>query len=71
MRLKSHSNDGGIAASIGVLLIVALWVTCIVGWIMNIVKLVGMIGGVAGMEFILRIVGIPVGPLGVVMGLFV
>lgn len=41
---------------------------CIIGWVMNIVKLVAIIGGdVTGM-MILRAVGIIVAPLGVVLG---
>ena len=53
------------------LIVFTLWVAAIGGWIANIVKFVGMIGGneVTTM-FIGRAIGIPVGPLGAVLGYF-
>lgn len=38
------------------------------GWIANIVKLVGAINDPITAMFILRCVGIPAGPLGVILG---
>lgn len=39
-----------------------------VGWVMNIVKLVGMLGGDITAMFIARIVGVAIAPLGAVLG---
>lgn len=46
-----------------------VWVLLVIGWIANIVKFVGMIGSneVTTM-FLTRLIGIPVGPLGAVLG---
>ena len=53
------------------LIVFTLWVAAIGGWIANIVKFVGMIGdNEITTMFIARAVGIPVGPLGVVLGYF-
>jgi hypothetical protein len=46
----------------------AFLVVAICSWIANIVKLVGLIGADITTEFVLRIVGVPFAPLGVVMG---
>ena len=53
------------------LLILIVWALAIGGWIANIVKFVGMIGAneITTM-FLARLVGIPVGPLGAVLGYF-
>lgn len=53
------------------LIVFTLWVAAIGGWIANIVKFVGMLGAneVTTM-FIGRAIGIPVGPLGAVLGYF-
>lgn len=53
------------------MIILTLWGCVIVGWIANIVKFVGMIGSneVTTM-FLARLIGIPVGPLGAVLGYF-
>jgi len=48
--------------------IIALWVLCAVGWVANIVKLVGMdFGAITGL-LIVRAIGIFIAPLGAVMG---
>lgn len=54
-------------------LIVALvWITVVVGgiigWVLNIIKLVGMVDGEITTMFVLRIVGIFAAPLGAVLG---
>ena len=52
------------------LLIVILYVAGAVGWIANVVKLIGTIdGGFTGMV-ILRIVGVFLFPLGAILGIF-
>ena len=40
----------------------------IIGWVINIVKLVGMIGADISAELVIRAVGIFFAPLGAVMG---
>lgn len=50
------------------LLFIVLWLAVIGGWIANIVKLVGMVGGEVTTMFILRAVGIFAAPLGAVLG---
>lgn len=48
-----------------------VWALLIVGWVTNLVKFVGMIGdNEVTTMFIARVVGIPVGPLGAVLGYF-
>ena len=39
-------------------------------WIVNVVKFLGMLGGEVNALFIARIVGIPVVPLGAILGWF-
>ena len=53
------------------LIFITLWFAAFGGWVANLVKLVGMIGSneVTTM-FIARIIGIPVAPLGTVLGYF-
>lgn len=51
--------------------IVSLWITGIIGWIINIVELCGMTFTGHETEFVIRAVGIVIAPLGAVMGLFV
>lgn len=46
------------------------WLLLAGSWIANIVKFVGMLGGEVTAMFIARIVGIPFGPLGIVLGWF-
>ncbi|CUA90975.1 hypothetical protein Ga0061061_11727 [Chelatococcus sambhunathii] len=45
--------------------------TALVGWVMNIIALVGMLDGAVTALFIARIVGVFIAPLGAVLGLFV
>ena len=64
----------GFMASLGVVGafgIVALWLAGIYGWVANIVKLVGMLGDpTLTPMFIARIAGVPLAPLGAVLGWF-
>lgn len=53
------------------ILILVVWALMIGGWIANLVKFVGMIGdNEVTTMFIARVIGIPVGPLGAVLGYF-
>ena len=53
------------------ILILIVWALMIGGWIANLVKFVGMIGdNEVTTMFIARVIGIPVGPLGAVLGYF-
>jgi hypothetical protein len=52
------------------LTILAIVAAGFIGWCMNAYHLFTMIGQPVGTEFILRIVGIFVAPLGSIMGLF-
>lgn len=61
---------GGLGIA-GILLSVAAFVGLVIGWFMNIFKLIDMLGDPALTPmFIARIVGIPVGPLGGILGWF-
>lgn len=53
------------------LIFIALWLAAFGGWVANLIKFVGMIGSneVTTM-FIARLLGIPVAPLGTVLGYF-
>ena len=60
----------GLGAS-GVILWVCFWIAVLVGWVINIVDLVGMIGGnQLTTLFVARIVGIFFFPLGAILGWF-
>jgi hypothetical protein len=68
--MKSKFNQaGGIVVLWLVLLLVCILAG--IGWVINIVKLVGLIGADIGTEFVLRVVGVIVAPLGSIMGWFV
>lgn len=61
-------TDSNTPAGILILIVLAL---AIGGWIANIVKFVGMIGdNEVTTMFIARVIGIPVGLLGTVLGYF-
>jgi len=47
---------------------VFVWIAALIGWFMNIYKLVGMFGGEITTWFIARCVGIFFAPLGAVIG---
>lgn len=56
---------------VGAFGIVALWLAGIYGWVANIFKLVGMLGDpTLTPMFIARIAGVPLAPLGAVLGWF-
>lgn len=48
--------------------LIGLGVALIVGWIMNIVAVIGLIGGDVSAELIVRVVGVFVAPLGAAFG---
>ncbi len=52
------------------LVIVGLWLAAIGGWIANVVKLIGMLGGEITAMFIARCIGTIAAPLGSVLGFF-
>lgn len=58
------------------LMIIALWVVAIVGWILNIVKIVKLLKANEGKQtqitpmFVARCVGVLAAPLGSVLGYF-
>lgn len=52
------------------LIVLAFAVAAITGWFMNAYHIFTMIGQPIGTEFIIRIVGVFVAPIGSIMGLF-
>lgn len=52
------------------LTVVALWLAGIVGWLLNLGKLVASIGDPLGTLFVARCVGVLFAPLGAVLGYF-
>ncbi len=54
----------------GSIVVLLLWAAFAIGWIMNIVKFIGMLGGDVSSWFIARAVGIFLAPLGGVLGYF-
>jgi len=64
-----RSIETGIPVT-AVFLWLAVIVTGIVGWVLNIVKLMGMTLDTVTIELVLRGLGIFVAPLGSIMGLF-
>lgn len=55
----------------GTAIVIALvFIAGLVGWVMNVFDLIGMIGASVDAEFVLRIVGVFVAPLGAVLGYF-
>ena len=49
---------------------ILIWLTFIIGWIMNIYKFIGMLGGEITTWFIARGVGIFFAPMGAILGFF-
>jgi pheromone shutdown protein TraB len=64
----SNSRLSGVAALLGLAGYVAIGVTLLLGWILNIVKLI-QADTISGME-IARVAGIFVAPLGGLLGYF-
>lgn len=55
--------------NVAALLVVVVWVVAAVGWVWNIIKLVGMdFAGAVTVELVLRAVGVVFVPLGSIMG---
>lgn len=52
----------------GFLSVILVMVLAVIGWIMNIIKIVGAIADPVTAMFILRCVGIIVAPLGAILG---
>lgn len=50
--------------------VIAFIIAALAGWVMNIIALVHSIPSGVDVLLVLRVVGIPVGPLGVVLGWF-
>jgi len=50
------------------LLVLVIILGCIGGWIANVVKLVGLLGGDITAMFVARVVGVFAAPLGAVLG---
>jgi hypothetical protein len=49
----------------------ALGVAVAIGWVLNIIQIIAMIGGEFTAELVVRLVGVPVVPLGAILGYFV
>lgn len=71
MSRAASSGRGAAAVALAMVLWIVFVVVCILGYIENIVKLAEYGGPSMSSIEILRITGIPVPPLGTVMGLFV
>lgn len=52
------------------LLVIGLWITLIVGWVLNIIAIANADFSVFTGVLILRVIGVFVAPLGSIMGLF-
>ncbi len=52
----------------GILLVISLIILSMGGWVANVVKFVGMLGGDVTAMFVARIVGIFAVPLGIILG---
>jgi hypothetical protein len=60
-----ESKNVSVGAMLGLLALIAMM---LYGWIMNIVKMFGMMGGDIDAELVIRLIGIPVAILGAVAG---
>lgn len=52
------------------LCIALVWLAAVLGWVMNFVYFVGMLGGPMSTMFVGRVVGIFIAPLGAILGYF-
>jgi hypothetical protein len=50
--------------------IIVLWVAGLIGWVLNIMTIFNTINLPINGEFILRIIGVPMAPLGAILGYF-
>jgi len=55
-------------STIAAIIYLMLFVLSLYGWVANLFKLVGMIGGELGTLFIARIAGVVIAPLGIILG---
>lgn len=55
---------------LGALALIGLWLALVYGWVVNIIDLIGMLGGTFTALFFARIVGVIFFPLGGLLGLF-
>lgn len=72
-KYRSSTDVGAVGALIGPLFVVVLTFAAALGWVMNIVAVVGLAqaGGTDHiLMFMLRVVGIFVAPLGALLGYF-
>lgn len=53
-----------------VLAIVVAWAVAIFGWVLNIIDIFDTLGGEITALFVARLIGVPVAPLGSLLGLF-
>lgn len=58
------------STDVGVVIILAIWVLAVIGWVHNIIDVVHMVNDPITGMFILRCVGIIVAPVGAVLGWF-
>ena len=63
--MMKQGNEGYTAVG---LLVVLVWLVGLVGWVWNIVRMVGYIGDPLTVEFAIRAVGVFLAPLGAVLG---
>ena len=54
----------------GAVSVVLLWLAIVVGWVMNIIDIVGSVDGPVTLLLALRVVGIVLAPLGAALGWF-
>ena len=66
--MQTNIATGAGAAIAGFLFVIALWIAAAVGWIWNIVKIVGDINDPITTLLIARFAGVPIAPLGIVLG---
>lgn len=47
-----------------------LGIVCVIGWVWNIIKIIGLMGGDITTEIVVRCIGVFVAPLGAILGYF-
>lgn len=52
----------------GYLIIASIWILGLIGWVMNIVKIVGTFGDLLTGMFVARCIGVFIAPIGAVLG---
>jgi len=53
-----------------IMIYIFIFITALIGWVMNIVKLVDLLADPLTVEAIVRIIGIPIGFIGAIFGWF-